>query len=137
LALLAGDLQVAHERLVEAARAFKAFEMWDELLDSLEDLSELSARNGALEITVRAYAAASEARSRLHLARSPRQEQRCAEQMERLRQTVEAGRFDAQWLIGTGWDVGDALSALEDPVSQTATLLASTSATAAFERIQS
>jgi hypothetical protein len=72
----------------------------------------------------------------LHLARSPHQEQRCAAQMERLRQTAGAGRFDAEWLIGAGWDVGNALSALEVRTSQTATLSASTTAAVAIEGTQ-
>ena len=113
LALETGDLHVAQERLVEASQAFKAFEMWEELLGSIEDLADLSARTGAPEVAARLVATASAARTRMQLARPPRREQKWTVQLERLRQAMEPAAFEAEWIVGAAWGVGDALSTLE------------------------
>jgi hypothetical protein len=118
LALTTGNPDLARERLVDAAKAFKAFEMWEELLDCLEDLAALSAQSGALERAIRLSAVATEARARLRLARSPRYERRWATQLDSLRNADDLGRFEAEWVVGAAWSVDDALSAFQTDLSR-------------------
>jgi non-specific serine/threonine protein kinase len=114
MALTTGNLQLAQERLIDAAKAFKAFEMWEELLDCLEDLAALSTRNGALTRAIRLSAVTTEARAQLRLVRSPRHEKKWAAKIAELRQAVEPATYEAEWVIGAAWAVEDALSAFQD-----------------------
>jgi tetratricopeptide (TPR) repeat protein len=62
--LHAGDLAAARPRLADALRAFRAFEMREELLGCLEDHAELAADEGRVETAVALVAAAAKARER-------------------------------------------------------------------------
>ena len=113
LALAMGDLQLGQGRLFEAAKAFKAFEMWEELLGCLEDLAILNVRRGAIDTAIRLSALAAESRTRLHLARPPLQATRWATHLAALKLTADQSQFEAEWLVGAAWAVEDALSALQ------------------------
>ena len=67
---LRGDTASARSRLSDALRAFRMFEMWDELLGCLDDFADLIQLEGAADVAVRLSAAAAKARERLRLARS-------------------------------------------------------------------
>ena len=65
--LQSGDLESARARLSDALRAFRAFEMREELLGCLEDHAELAEAEGKLEVAVGLAAAAAQSRERLGL----------------------------------------------------------------------
>ena len=65
--LQAGDLASARARLSDALRAFRAFEMREELLGCLEDHAEVAEAEGKREIAVGLVAAAARSRERLCL----------------------------------------------------------------------
>ena len=113
VASVRGDMAVAREQLTTAARAFKAFEMWEELLSCLEDVVVVSEKEGELGIAIRLSAATVSARARLHLDRSPRHERHWSAQLTRLSQASDASMFAAEWRVGIEWDVEDALSSFQ------------------------
>ena len=103
-----GDLTSARARLVDASRAFKNFEMWEELLGCLEDFAELLHREGAAGLAIRISGAVARARERLSLARSPRAELRCQTKIVELAERSPR-RLTTQLEMGLEWDVDDAL----------------------------
>ena len=74
--LQSGDLESARARLSDALRAFRAFEMREELLGCLEDHAELAEAESKREVAVGLAAAVAQSRDRLGLTRSPRGEPR-------------------------------------------------------------
>jgi len=116
--LLQGDAPAsAREPLSQALGAFRAFEMWGELLGCLEDHALLADRLGQSAIAGHIAAAACAARERLQLARAPRAEaywQRC---LSALRRGPGLIPFEAAWAEAqTGLELDDALrSALALP----------------------
>ena len=58
-----GDLASARLRLADALRAFRAFEMREELLGCLEDHAELAQAEGKVEVAVGLAAAAAQSRA--------------------------------------------------------------------------
>jgi predicted ATPase/class 3 adenylate cyclase len=90
-------LRSAGVQLVEALRAFRAFEMRMELLGCLEDcsvLASLVARNG---LAVRLAAAAAASRERLSLIRPPHSEMRWQRHEVSLRTAMGEESFEAAW----------------------------------------
>ena len=72
VALQAGQLEPARAQLGEALKAFREFEMWDELLGCLEDHAVLARHLGSSDAAIRVAATATSARKRLGLSRPPR-----------------------------------------------------------------
>jgi len=106
--LRGGDVASARSRLGEALRAFRAFEMWAELIGCLEDQAGLAHAEGNDDLAVRRAAAASASREGLGLARPPRVEHRWQEQLVALRQTMSSEVFDAAWNQGrAAWELND------------------------------
>jgi len=136
LALISGDLLLARERLIEAAMAFRAFEMWEELLDCLEDLATVSALGGALARAIRLSAVATEARDQLRLVRSPRHEEKWTKQIAELRQAAEPATFDAEWAVGAGWAVEDALLAFQADMPRSSALSERSTPSGVFATLQ-
>ena len=107
--LQAGDLASARLRLSDALRAFRAFEMREELLGCLEDHAELAQAEGKLEIAVglaavggqvtRAARPEAERRARAALAGADR----------RLRRTLTDGPFDGAWAEAQQWQIDEAI----------------------------
>ena len=95
------DLESARARLSDALRAFRAFEMREELLGCLEDHAELAEAEGKHEAAVGLAAAAAQSRDRLGLTRSPRGERRWQAFVGRLRRTMSEGLFDSAWNDGS------------------------------------
>ena len=93
--LQSGDLASARARLSDALRAFRAFEMREELLGCLEDHAELAEAEGKHEVAVGLAAAAARSRERLGLSRSPRGELRWQALLGRLRRAMSEGPFEA------------------------------------------
>jgi predicted ATPase len=104
-----GDLVCARSRLGDALRAFRDFEMRDELLGCLEDHAALLHAEGSTDAAVRVAAAASVSRERWGLARPRRFEQHWQAQVDALRQAIAVAAFDAAWLEGREWQVDQAV----------------------------
>ena len=109
LDLQAGDLASARVRLSDAMRAFRAFEMREELLGCLEDHAELAQAEGKVEIAVGLAASAARSRERLCLTRSPRGELRWQALIGRLRRTMTEAPFDSAWDEAQQWQIDEAI----------------------------
>lgn len=107
--LQAGDLAAARLRLTDALRAFRAFEMREELLACLEDHAELAQAEGRIEIAVALVAASARSRERLGLTRSPRSELRWQALIARLRRTLTDAPFEGAWDEGQEWQIDEAI----------------------------
>ena len=107
--LLMGDLASARLRLSDAVRAFRAFEMREELLTCLEDHAELAQAEGMVEIAVGLAAAAARSRERLSLKRAPRNELRWHELAGALRRAMGDASYDAAWAEAQQWQIDEAI----------------------------
>jgi predicted ATPase/class 3 adenylate cyclase len=107
--LQAGDLASARVRLSEALRAFRAFEMREELLRCLEDHVELAELEGRARSAVGLAAAAARSRERLGLPRPPRRELRWQALLGRLRRTLSDEPFDNAWGEAQQWPIDEAV----------------------------
>ena len=107
--LLTGDLASARPRLSDAVRAFRAFEMREELLTCLEDHAELAQAEGKVEIAVGLAAASARSRERLGLKRAPRNELRWLELIGALRRTLSDAPYDSAWAEGQQWQIDEAI----------------------------
>jgi predicted ATPase/class 3 adenylate cyclase len=107
--LQAGDLASARQRLSDALRAFRAFEMHEELLGCLDDYAELDHAEGKVEVAVGLAAAATRSRERLGLSRSPRAELRWQGLLGRLRRAITAAPFESAWDEAQHWQIDDAV----------------------------
>jgi predicted ATPase/class 3 adenylate cyclase len=101
-------LASARTRLAEALKAYRRFEMWDELLGCLEDCAELRHGEGDPGMALRLAAAVHRARERLSLARSQRDEAVQASLSADYRKATAELAADA-WNEGMGWEVEDAV----------------------------
>jgi predicted ATPase/class 3 adenylate cyclase len=106
-----GDLNAARVRLGGALRAFRAYEMHEELLGCLEDHAALWHALGNDAEAARMHAAVDVSRQRLALRRSPRAEARVRAMIASLRAGMGDTAFDAAWSAGTRWEIGEAATA--------------------------
>jgi len=107
----AGRLDTARQRLAEALRAFREFEMNEEMVGCLEDHAALRWAEGADGMAVELAAAAAQARSRLALPRQPRAEPRWQALLLALRDALGGEVHDAAWQRGRRLETGDAVKA--------------------------
>jgi len=107
--LQAGDGASARGRLGDALRAFRDFEMREELLGCLEDHAALARSEGNVGNAVRIASAAAVSRERLGFARAPRSELRWQTQLGALRAALPDGDYDAAWNEGRSWEIDDAI----------------------------
>ena len=100
------DIKAASAKLVEALRAFRAFEMRSELLGCLEDCAVLTSLVDTNDLAVQIAAAAAASRERLSLFRPPRSEMRWQRHVAAMRRAMRAVSFQAAWNDGrqTGID---------------------------------
>ncbi len=91
IALAEGELAASREALVPAIAVFREGGMVDELMASLEVLAGLAAARGEPALARRVAAAVDGTRTRLALARSPREARRWAAQVEIWRAAAPAG----------------------------------------------
>ena len=90
-------------------RAFRAFEMREEMLGCLEDHAALAERTGEHESAARLYAAVDRARSRFALSRTPRAERRVQASRAELRTAMGEAFVSAQ-AVGDRWEIGQAVA---------------------------
>ena len=102
-------IEAAGAKLVEALRAFRAFEMRMELLGCLEDCAVLASLvdNKGLALRIAAVAAAS--RERLTLIRPPRSEMRWQRHVAALRAAMPGDSFQAAWNDGRQTGIDEAI----------------------------
>jgi len=117
-----GDLASARVRLADALRAFRAFEMREELLAGIEDHAELAAAEGRAETAVALAAATTKARERLGLARTRRAEGRWQATLARLRPTMSDAAFSSAWNDAAHWHLDEAVSQALSPQQERATV---------------
>ena len=91
------DIEAASSKLVEALRAFRAFEMRSELLGCLEDCAVLTSLVNRNDRAVQIAAAAAASRERLSLMRPPRSEMRWQRHVDALRTAMGGDSFQATW----------------------------------------
>lgn len=106
-----GDLAAARQRLGDAVVAFRGFEMHEPMLGCLEDQAELARLEGDPLLAVRLAALVGKVRERLNLARSPRNEQRWRDELDRLRAAVDPAEHAAAWATGAEWEIDQAIAA--------------------------
>ena len=111
LDLESGNLDQARERLNESLRAFRAFEMREELLCAVEDHALLAQHCNASELAVQLAAAATTQRERLALARKPRAAARWAAETAVIRRGLDAAQSELAWQEGQQWEVEQAIAA--------------------------
>lgn len=108
--LRSGAVESARARLSEALRAFRAFDMREELLGCLEDYSEVAETEGKVDVAVALASAAARARDRLGLHRAPRSEQRWQALIGRLRRAMTDGPFSNAWDDAQRLQIEEAIS---------------------------
>ena len=113
--LQTADLVSARARLSDALRAFRGFDMREELLGCLEDHAELADAEGKVDVAVALSAAAAQSRQRLGLRRAPYVEQRWQAFIARVRRTLTDAPFDAAWDDGQRWQIDDAIDQALSP----------------------
>src|SRR5205085_3598507 len=96
-------------RLSDALRAFRTFEMREELLCCLEDHAELAHAEGKVETAVGLAAAVARSRERLGLTRSPRRELRWQALVGGLRRTMTEAPFESAWDEAGRWQIDEAV----------------------------
>jgi predicted ATPase/class 3 adenylate cyclase len=107
--LLRHDIGTARSRLGDALRAFRAFDMWEELLGCLEDHASLIQAEGDTDSAVRLSATADAARERMRLPRAPRSEQRWQQHLAELCKSASSVAFEAERTVGRDWPIDRAI----------------------------
>lgn len=114
-----GDLTLARQRLGEALRAFETFEMREEQIACLEDHAELALAEDCAELGATLAGAASQARIRLALHRSPSDDRHWQQLLGRLRRSLSEEAFQSNWQRGQALETKEAISsALASPSPQ-------------------
>ena len=112
LDLAVGNHTSARERLNEALRAFRNFELRDDLLACLEDHALLAHHSQVADTAIRLAAASTALRERLALDRDPRTEVRWRRSLLELRaQISDTVELDRLWAEGQVWEVDQAMTA--------------------------
>ena len=106
-----GELSSARQRLGIALCAFEEFEMREELVACLEDHAALALLEGRPEDAAQLAGAAAQARVRLALVRSPREDARWRTFVDRVRSAVPGELFDPAWQQGENLETKDAVRA--------------------------
>ena len=106
-----GRLLPARQRLGEALRAFDAFDMREEVVCTLEDHVGLLLAEGHAEVAAELGGAAEQARARLALLMSPRDQIFRRATAARVCAALGAELFDAAWHRGRRLEAGDAVRA--------------------------
>jgi tetratricopeptide (TPR) repeat protein len=97
------------EKLRAALRAYVLFEMWEELLGCLDDIAELMAV-GDRQRAARLLSAVAQARDRLQLPRTPKEDSAARERLGALRKSLGDALFIEQWERGEALDIREAIA---------------------------
>ncbi|HEX2542448.1 MAG TPA: tetratricopeptide repeat protein [Caldimonas sp.] len=116
-----GDLPSTRSRLADALRAFRAFEMREELLGGLEDCAELAEAEGYAEVAAGLAAWVARSRERLGLKRSPRGELRWQALVGKLRRSLSDATFERVWDEARDWQLDEAMGQALSPQAERVT----------------
>ena len=117
--LACSRLDAARERLTQALQAFRAADMWKELLGCLEDHAVLAHLEGQLEAAVRIAATATVVRQRLGLTHSPLDEKHWQRHLAGLRESLSDEAFVAAWQHAWDhWEIEDAVRSALAPAER-------------------
>ncbi len=97
------------EQLRAALRAYVSFEMWEELLGCLDDIAALKVA-GDIQRAARLLSAVAQARDRLQLPRTPREDEAVQEKLGALRTALGDAPFNEQWERGKALDIREAIA---------------------------
>ncbi len=112
-----GLIDSARSRLGQALRAYRDFEMRDELLGCLEDHAALALSQHRPLLAVRLLGLTSMLRERLALVRPPGMHKRWLQLMETLRQALPADAIESAPAEAEGWDIETAIERALAPES--------------------
>ena len=101
------------EGLHTALRAFRAYEMREELLGCLEDYAILAHINGRTGLAVQIAAASVASRGRLSLIRPPRAEVRWKQHLAAMRDAMNEQSFQRAWNEGRQTGIDEAIALVE------------------------
>jgi len=104
-----GDLAGARVSLTTAASAFRAFDIREDLVISLGDISRLALAEGRTSLAVELAAAVAAQSERLALRRPPHDAECWAVPMHALRSSTSREDFEAAWFKGRNWDLEETL----------------------------
>ncbi|HUP07642.1 MAG TPA: tetratricopeptide repeat protein [Caldimonas sp.] len=103
------DLEGARRSLTTAVSAFRAFDIREDLVIGLGDISQLALAEGQASLAVQLAAAVDATSQRLALRRSPHDAQSWAAHLASLRASISAEDHEAAWAKGKHWDVEETL----------------------------
>lgn len=107
----------ARDRFAAALRAYASFEMWEELLDCLEDIAGLVVDADAAR-SVRLLSAVQSGRERLQLSRPEKAGRAIEARLESLRQALGDEAFAAQWTLGKSLDIREGVAQALAPAEE-------------------
>jgi predicted ATPase/class 3 adenylate cyclase len=107
--LACDEVEQAGERLATALKAFRAFEMNEEMLGCLEDHARLAQRLGRAEQAARLFGAVVAQRERLALKAAPRLERALNEAMGAARADIGDAPFETAAAQGALWELDEAI----------------------------
>jgi len=114
-----GDRAQARDRFASALRAYASFEMWEELLDCLEDVASLVADADPAR-AVRLLSAVRTARERLQLLHPDRVARAIEARLESLRQALGDEAFAEQSAQGKALEIREAVAQAQAPAAEPA-----------------
>jgi tetratricopeptide (TPR) repeat protein len=114
-----GASEMAHSRLMSALNAYTSFELWEEVLECIEDIAALSAEREASK-SARLLSAVERARDRLQLKRPAKSERRVQELLNRLRAALGDDDYARQWEQGKTLDIREAINQTQTPAGEPA-----------------
>jgi len=114
-----GANEMARSRFTEALRAYALFELWEEVLDCIEDLAALMADSEGSK-SARLLSAVAQGRERLRLCHAPKVELQVQSCVARLREALGADGFVAQWEQGKALDIREAIAQAQAPAGEPA-----------------
>lgn len=122
LALQAGDAAAARPLLTRALRALRAHDMRSQMLGCLDDMALLLALEGSPAAAMELAVASDQARGRLMLGRSPREEQHWRDRLRQIWNQLPEPVAEAASESGRGLETEEALrAALDEGVTKSRT----------------
>jgi len=103
------DLDGARRSLTTAVSAFRAFDIREDLVIGLGDISQLAMAEGQTSLAVQLAAAVETTSQRFALRRSPHDARAWSAHLDALRAATTAENFEAAWAKGKQWDIEETL----------------------------
>jgi predicted ATPase/class 3 adenylate cyclase/tetratricopeptide (TPR) repeat protein len=104
-----GDLAGARRSLTTAVSAFRAFDLREDVVIGLGDISVLASAEGQKPLALRLAAAVDALSEGLAVRRSPHDGRCWTAHVEALRSSIAPDEFEAGWSEGKRWDIDETL----------------------------